>query len=386
MAKNSFKENTTKSASKESSKFNIPKLKLNLAFLKDRRFHLVIGYLLLLFSFYFLIAFTSYFFTGKADQSVVQSISETGWKQSGTQVENWLGLLGAWVSNLFIYNWFGIASFILIPVCFLLGVRIVYKKELVKNSTSLFRILIFSLLWISITSGYLIHVSNGAAKVGFLCGGIGLETAILLDGFIGWGTLLLMGFFAILFIIYTFNVTSLDDVTTLTDEVKNNNEEIEVETSVIENSVETEEEEDLDLELKTIIQPKEIIADEVKIDDVLPLEIEEENIPLEPVKEELKEVESIPESSIFVPNIFTPNGDSENDKLSVKVKNVNSYTISIYCVNGRLVFTSENPEEQWDGRDQQGNVVEEGVYYYLINAIGDNNNVYAPKGYITVRR
>lgn len=94
----------------------------------------------------------------------------------------------------------------------------------------------------------------------------------------------------------------------------------------------------------------------------------------------------VEESSIFVPNIFTPNGDSENDKLDVKVKNVNTFTISIYCVNGRLVYTSDNPEDQWDGTDMRGEDVEDGVYYYLINAIGENNNVYAPKGYVTVKR
>jgi gliding motility-associated-like protein len=104
------------------------------------------------------------------------------------------------------------------------------------------------------------------------------------------------------------------------------------------------------------------------------------------VKEAVKELEDLVESSIFVPNIFTPNGDSENDMLSVNVENVTSYTISIYCVNGRLVFSSDNPDEKWDGIDKQGNAVVEGVYYYLINAIGENNNVYAPKGYITVRR
>ena len=167
MAKNTLKQNTPKSE-KKSEKLNLPKFNFDFDFLKDRRLHLFVGYLLLLFSFYFLIAFTSYLFTGKADQSVVHGLSETGWKAAGLQVENWLGLLGAWISNLFIYEWFGVASFIFIPVCFLLGVRIVYKKELVRNSVSLFRVLIFSLLWVSITSGYLVLISEGASVVGFL--------------------------------------------------------------------------------------------------------------------------------------------------------------------------------------------------------------------------
>lgn len=233
MAKNTIKQNTPKSE-KEMSKFNLPKV--NVAFLKDRRFHLFVGYLLLLFSFYFLIAFTSYLFTGKADQSVVQSISETGWKQSGLEVENWLGLLGAWVSNLFIYEWFGVASFIFIPVCFLLGARIVYQKELVKNSISLFRVLIFSLLWISVTSGYLVLVSDGQSAAGFLCGGVGLETAILLDSLLGWGTLLLMGFVATAFVIYAFNITSFKKASEMLEGTHTDTEFLETNDSEEENT------------------------------------------------------------------------------------------------------------------------------------------------------
>jgi len=290
MAKNNtFKQNTPKGEAKESSKFNLPKVNLNLTFFKDRRFHLLIGYLLLLFSFYFLIAFTSYLFTGKADQSVVHAIAETGWKQSGIQVENWLGLLGAWVSNLFVYEWFGIASFILIPVCFLLGVRIVYKKELVKNSVSLFRILIFSLLWISITSGYLVHVSKGAAKVVFLCGGVGLETAILLDSLLGWETLLLMGFFAVLFIIYAFNITSLENISITKEEGDNDESVVEETESVATENVKSEEE---------VLEDN--IQFEVKKVEENPIIEEKEDLPLELSNEVTEEpkVEEEEESAI----------------------------------------------------------------------------------------
>lgn len=91
-------------------------------------------------------------------------------------------------------------------------------------------------------------------------------------------------------------------------------------------------------------------------------------------------------AEIFVPNIFTPNYDGENDRLILNVKYVNSFTISIYSVNGKLVYASENSQETWDGTDLHGNKLEDGVFYYLINAIGEDGNVYAPKGYITIKR
>lgn len=105
------------------------------------------------------------------------------------------------------------------------------------------------------------------------------------------------------------------------------------------------------------------------------------------VKAPTKEMElATEESSIFIPNIFTPNGDGENDELKVVVEGIHSYSISIYSVNGKLVYQSEDASENWDGQDFTGASVEDGTYYYLINALGDDGKVYTPKGYLTIRR
>ena len=83
------------------------------AFLRDRRFHLFVGFGLLLASLYLTIAFTSFLFTGHADQSVVAGLSTTPLKEAGQESGNWLGLLGAWAAQLFIYRLFGIAAYAL---------------------------------------------------------------------------------------------------------------------------------------------------------------------------------------------------------------------------------------------------------------------------------
>ena len=88
---------------------------------------------------------------------------------------------------------------------------------------------------------------------------------------------------------------------------------------------------------------------------------------------------------IGVPNIFTPNSDGENDKLTLSVTGVSSFTISIYSASGKMVYTSESFIDQWDGTNLNGERVEDGAYYYLINAIGMDGNVYAPKGFISLR-
>ncbi|WP_083322126.1 FtsK/SpoIIIE family DNA translocase [Hymenobacter lapidarius] len=187
-----------------------------LALLRDRRFHLFIGFGLLLGSLYLTIAFTSYLFTGHADQSVVAGLSSMPLKEAGQESGNWLGLLGAWAAQLFIHKLFGIASFALIPIVFFLGYKIVFRTT--KGSVSYVLALgLFTMAWLSILLGYVV-VSLAmpgadpalAHRLDFLCGGVGFEAASWLDSLIGWGTVLLLAFALISFVVFFFNVTSIN--------------------------------------------------------------------------------------------------------------------------------------------------------------------------------
>ncbi|MEM6524335.1 MAG: DNA translocase FtsK 4TM domain-containing protein [Bacteroidota bacterium] len=205
MAKNTYKSNTFKQPKKKSSG---KKLSLELKFLKDKRFQLTVGFFLLLSALFLFVSFLSYLFTGKADQSVVGAVSDTGLIESGKEAENWLGLYGAIISHKFIFTWFGLASFLVPPWLFVLGYRIVFKRTLV----SLFSATVFTFfftLWISILFGYMVYNSEGVSEWGFLGGGVGYEIALVLEGLVGWGTLLLLIFSFLVFVIYFFNVTTL---------------------------------------------------------------------------------------------------------------------------------------------------------------------------------
>lgn len=204
MAKNTYKSNTFKEPKKEKS----IRPKLNLAFLKDKRFQLAIGFFLMLSAFYLFIAFISYLFTGKADQSVVEAIRETGVIQSGREAENWLGLYGAIISHNFMFRWFGLASFFTPPMLFVLGYKIVFKRELISVKSTLTFCLFFT-VWLSLLLGYSVYNSEGVSEWGFLGGGIGYELSMLLESLIGWGTLLFLIFTFLVFVIYFFNVTTL---------------------------------------------------------------------------------------------------------------------------------------------------------------------------------
>ncbi len=236
MAKNTYKSNTFKQQKEEKKR----KLKLNLGFLRDRRFQLALGFFLILSSLYLFVSFISYLFTGKADQSVVEAINETGVIQSGREAENWLGLYGAIASHKFIFLWFGLAAFFTPPLLFILGYKIVFKKEII-SASSTFTFSLFFTLWLSILLGYTVYNSDGVSEWGFLSGGIGYQLAILLEGLIGWGTILVLVFAFLVFVIFFFNVTTLIG---LQDKVKESVEEVEKNLEKTVDDIQSEEFED----------------------------------------------------------------------------------------------------------------------------------------------
>jgi DNA segregation ATPase FtsK/SpoIIIE, S-DNA-T family len=210
MAENTYKSNTFKKPEKEKkSKSSKSKSRFSFDFFKDPRFILALGFFLLITSIYLFVAFLSYLFTGKADQSVIQALFDTSLTDSGREVDNWLGLYGAVTSHFLIYQWLGISAFFIPPLLFLLGFKLVFKRELV----SLFSVFIFSVfagLWLSLLLGYITHSLSGVTELGFISGGLGFELARISTGLFGWGTFLILALTLFVFIIYYFNITAIN--------------------------------------------------------------------------------------------------------------------------------------------------------------------------------
>jgi len=187
----------------------------------DRRVHLLIGFGLLLGSLYLTIAFTSFLLSGRADQSVVAALGTVSVKEAGQESGNWLGLLGAWLAEKLIYRGFGLASYALIPIVFFLGYKIVFRRAAGSVSYVL-ALSLFSMLWVSTLLGYVVVQldqpgldpalpgSTQAHKLDWLSGSAGYELASWLDSLVGWGTVLLLAFGLIMFVVFFFNVTSLN--------------------------------------------------------------------------------------------------------------------------------------------------------------------------------
>jgi len=135
---NQFKTNTSRDDNKSdrsSQKSEKPSRqrqeKVSPSVLADGRYAKIAGLFLLILSVFFLIAFTSYLFTWQEDQSYV-SPANGGWHNlfktqqelldngiKSPVVENWLGKFGALLSNQFIFQWFGVASFLFVFVFFM---------------------------------------------------------------------------------------------------------------------------------------------------------------------------------------------------------------------------------------------------------------------------
>lgn len=78
---------------------------------------------------------------------------------------------------------------------------------------------------------------------------------------------------------------------------------------------------------------------------------------------------AITESFIDVPNVFTPNGDGQNDEFRVAYNSLVEFHCWVYNRWGKLVYDWTDPAKGWDGTIN-GRPAAEGAYYYVIRAKG----------------
>jgi len=72
---------------------------------------------------------------------------------------------------------------------------------------------------------------------------------------------------------------------------------------------------------------------------------------------------------IQIPNVFTPNGDGQNDHFVVEVPGriYECVDLKIYNRWGQILFISTGNNLKWDGRTNVGEKVPSGTYFYTIN-------------------
>jgi len=86
---------------------------------------------------------------------------------------------------------------------------------------------------------------------------------------------------------------------------------------------------------------------------------------------------------VYLPNVFSPNGDGENDILYVLGKGIESISLSIYNRWGNKVFETNDMLQGWDGTyngNEQGNA----VFVYYITATFVNGKTVEEKGNVSI--
>ena len=93
-------------------------------------------------------------------------------------------------------------------------------------------------------------------------------------------------------------------------------------------------------------------------------------------------------TTFYIPNSFTPNGDGLNDVFSVSGSRIVSVYLRIYNRWGQQVFESKEVDKGWDG-SLQGNKCPQDIYYYIVEYSGYLDNelfVKSEKGIIHLLR
>ncbi|MBK0382504.1 DNA translocase FtsK 4TM domain-containing protein [Pedobacter sp. SD-b] len=215
--KNTLREDALEGASQPFKKKvsekreGLPKFNFN----NDRAIK-IFGLFLLLLAIYFLVSFTSYLFTWQDDQSYVID-ANGGWsnlfkttaelKSNGVlnpNIQNWTGKLGALLSHQFMYEWFGLASFIFVFVFVIIGYRLLFKVKLLSIHKTL-AYSFFLLIFISVTLGFF-HSFIGDYPH-YIEGEFGYFSNLLLQAQIGsTGAAVLLVFAGLTCLIIAYNI------------------------------------------------------------------------------------------------------------------------------------------------------------------------------------
>ena len=113
------KKNSTKDTEQSLSLFG--KIR---AILKNETIHFVVGLILVIFSVYLLLAFSSFFFTGAADQSIIDSGNTQELASVNNGVKNYAGSRGAQLASYLINDCFGISSFFILVFLAVAGLKL----------------------------------------------------------------------------------------------------------------------------------------------------------------------------------------------------------------------------------------------------------------------
>jgi gliding motility-associated-like protein len=91
-------------------------------------------------------------------------------------------------------------------------------------------------------------------------------------------------------------------------------------------------------------------------------------------------------SSIFIPSVFTPNGDGYNDAFEIVEDKLAAVEVAIFNRWGSEVYSWNKLNGSWNGKGSDGGELPDGTYYYVIKARGIDDKQYDYQGTVKLLR
>ncbi len=79
-------------------------------------------------------------------------------------------------------------------------------------------------------------------------------------------------------------------------------------------------------------------------------------------------------TELYIPNVFSPNGDNQNDEFVILGGDIQSMELKIFNRWGELIFESNDHERGWDGTIFGQEMALPGVYIYRLDFVGFKRN------------
>jgi S-DNA-T family DNA segregation ATPase FtsK/SpoIIIE len=299
-------------------------------FFQNRQNQFVLSLFLMIIALLLFIAFISFFKSWQADQSILTELSD-----KNTTAKNWIGKIGAQISNFFLYKGFGVGSFVIPVLLFFTGLYLLLQITLKKMRKPWF-FGILGMVWISLLFGF-INLENP-----LFSGTIGFELNKFLSVYIGKMGIISLLFLSLLtYIVIRFKLTpeSVFDLFPKKTPKENNTETALEDFDTVNTSKDNAEEITLD-----VFTPKEeIIAEEPSLikTDENNNETEKVDIDIEKVVDETHLKENLSDKLLADFGEFDPTLELSNFKFP-SLDKLKDYKESI----------SVNPEELQQNKDR----------------------------------
>jgi gliding motility-associated-like protein len=101
-----------------------------------------------------------------------------------------------------------------------------------------------------------------------------------------------------------------------------------------------------------------------------------------------REIEAYLPARLELPNVFTPNGDGVNDRLTIgeRSRKIEIEYLAVYDSNGTMYYEQHGSGLGWNGRDLSGNEAPEGNYILVVKAVSERGQLFNERRVVRLER